>query len=210
MTDPRIILGTGSGRCGTQSLAALLSAQPETVSTHEGVTLPWGYSPLERDRALWAVMNYHARRKADVGLYWISHIEGALKYLSGSARVICLKRDRSETVDSYLRRAQKCGYNHWTTDRIERGWRVLPRWDAAYPKFDAPIEEALGLWWDECYAIADRLQEAFPDQFRIFQTEDLNSESGITDMLSFAGYSTEEQVVNSFHLNRGPAKRAQE
>ena len=39
---PRVLLGIGTGRCGTLSLADLLSHQPGTRVTHEcRPTLPW-------------------------------------------------------------------------------------------------------------------------------------------------------------------------
>lgn len=47
--EQKIILGMGSGRCGTFSLPRLLGMQPECVSTHEEPPLlPWRREPGER------------------------------------------------------------------------------------------------------------------------------------------------------------------
>jgi len=70
-----------------------------------------------------------------------------------------------------------------------------------YPRFDAGKEEALGLYWDYYEVISEMYEQAFPDNFRIFPVEYLNTRDGCESILDFAGY--DEMIVKvGIHKNR--------
>lgn len=48
----KIVIGFGSGRCGTQTLAAIIAKQPIALSSHEASPLKWNYDVKEFYRAL--------------------------------------------------------------------------------------------------------------------------------------------------------------
>src|SRR6185437_11882599 len=95
----RFILGIGSGRCGTLSLAHVLAAQPETHATHEDPPLlPW---KRDEDRPVMEQRFVRWRRRwkepvvADVASFYLPYVEEAIAR-EPEIRIVCLKRPREE------------------------------------------------------------------------------------------------------------------
>src|SRR5437667_11423287 len=105
MQDRRIILGIGSGRCGTRSLANLLNRQPGTRVTHEEPPrLPWRI-PHARAMAQRLAQIERSRQEqvvGDVALYYLPYVEQAIEH-SPDVRILCLKRPREEVIESFCR-----------------------------------------------------------------------------------------------------------
>lgn len=169
----RLIIGLGSGRCGTASLANLLNKQVDADVTHEGCPLPWDF-----DSEIWEFMsNRLLSRKADiigdVGYYWINHVEYLLDIMPDT-KFICLKRDRQETMDSYMMKSS--GLNVHPTDD----------WFRMFPRYNVPPKDAVGLMWDDYYKIAERSQKKYPDAFLIMDMDVvLNTRNGMRRMFKF-------------------------
>lgn len=185
----RLVIGLGSGRCGTVSLSALLRLQGETFVSHENCPVPW-----EFDEHVWEWMMtnkllsnrhpYDTEVIGDVGYYWINYIERLLE-LKPEAKFICLKRDREETIDSYM--VKSSGLNVHPTDDW---YRMFPRYDA-YPR------DAVGLLWDDYYKIAESWQDEYPGKFIIMGVEEaLNDERGQEKLLQFAGFHSPRVQLN--------------
>ena len=62
------------------------------------------------------------------------------------------------------------------------------------------LEEAIGLFYDDYYAYAEKMIEAFPNNAALFSTEDLNSTAGVTKILEFVGI-TDPRVVTGLKKN---------
>ena len=199
----RIVIGLGTGRCGTLSLRALLQCQPDTNATHETMLLPYRVN----DRKLEQYMQKLHRRKeevvADVALWNLPYVTSILaKY--HNTKFICLKRDKDAVVTSFIRKTPK--RNHWTSfDSVHWDSKAWPRearcpYQRCYPRFDADKKEAIELYWDYYEVISEMYEQAFPDSFRIFPVEYLNIRDGCEKILSFAGY--EEMVIRvGIHKN---------
>lgn len=194
---PRLVMGLGSGRCGTYSLYRLLEAQKGFISIHEGFYLPWYdidlltmWRHLERLRVVGA--NVHS--VATTSFVWINYIPEIMAHMH-KPRCICLRRSREETVDSFETRfptfnlftARDC--KHWKGQEYEDTVRLFQ-----WPKYSLPRKEATGAYWDEYYEKAEYWAGRYPDCFRIFNIEDLNTETGVTAILNFAGVWDEEMV----------------
>ena len=117
--NQHIILGIGSGRCGTLSLAHMLNRQPGVqVSHEERPRLPWKRLPGERViRERFARMRRHGNRRilGDVALFYLPYVEDAI-VIEPSIRIVCLKRPREEVVQSFcswLDRVHPLPTNHW-------------------------------------------------------------------------------------------------
>lgn len=195
----RFILGCGTGRCGTVSLAHLLSLQPDTVATHESMRLPWVFDAGACAAYVRMLRTRQAGVVVDVGFYLLPYLAQLRAALPG-LKVICLERDRGEVIASYLRKTP--ARNHWTSlDSPHRGpEREDPVWDPCYPHFDAPKPAAIGRYWD-LYARSIRALEG--DAVRLVPTADLNDPTEVRALLRFAGYPDAEQVpVTRIHLNR--------
>jgi hypothetical protein len=207
--ESRIILGIGSGRCGTRSLADVLNRQPGCRITHEDrPLLAWDADQKsERLRARFA--RWRQRRSEpivgdDASLY-LPYLDEALS-AEPDLRVICLQRPRDEVIDSFgrwLDRVHPVPTDHWTT-RPQPGRHHHPVWSTIFPKYDEPTRQAgIGRYYDDYYRQVARLQEACPDRVGVFPTTALNDEASLRDLLSFAGIPADQQVLTpGTHLNR--------
>ena len=175
-----MIIGIGSGRCGTQSLARLLNEQPGQRVTHEqlGDQVPWGDA-----------IGYSGTLKGDgdVAFYWLPAVRRLLK-TDMASRIICLKRPMGPTVDSYLRKTD--GFNPWQDSGA--------RWSKCYPHYPPDISKrtAVERYWHDYYGTAQVLEADFPERFRVFPTDYLNHTQRQRELLLFAGVPVQEQRLD--------------
>lgn len=201
----RLIIGLGTGRCGTVSLKSLLSLQKDTDATHETMLLPHRFKEYKYRQYMRKLWGRKTRVIADVALWNLSYVTTILAEFP-STKFICLQRDKEAVVKSFMRKTRD-NRNHWTQfdseywDQIEWYKEMKCPYRNCYPRFDADKEEALGLYWDYYYVVAKTYQDSFPNNFRIFPVEYLNSRDGCEKILTFAGYK--EMVIKvGLHKNR--------
>ena len=106
----RIIIGLGTGRCGTVSLKHLLAMQLHTQATHETMLLPHKYNEHKYVQYMRKLYNRKFRIAADVALWNLPYVTTILAEYP-STKFICLKRDKEETIQSFMRKT-KNGRNH--------------------------------------------------------------------------------------------------
>ena len=58
------------------------------------------------------------------------------------------------------------------------------------------LEEAISSFYEDYYEICEFFQKDFPENFRIFETECLNTEEGVLSILNFVGYESPEVITN--------------
>ena len=195
---PRLIFGTGTGRCGTWSLFRLLQAQKGVAAMHEGFYLPFDPNILRFWLLLYRAMTgcRNTRCIATVSFVWINYMSEIMSHIL-NPKVICLKRPREETVESWMIHQPELNL---LTDLKSKHWddkyEYLEKQGDQWPKFDLPKKEAHGAYWDYVYDAADYWEKKFPDNFRIFETNDLNSHEGVKSMLDFAEIPEKNQVVH--------------
>ena len=191
-----MVFGLGTGRCGTSTLAALLDRQQGYRVTHESRLLPWQRTPQGTRHLLRRIQSYDAECVGDVAFYYLNYVEPVLLE-TDRAKFICLRRDREETIQSYLRWTGP--KNHWTS-RSSPAWNgdwIDDRYDDCYPKFAAEKTEAIGLYWDHYYSRAESLAVEFPESFRVFPIESLSSERGQIEILQFLGIDFAKMAVDT-------------
>ncbi len=214
-----IILAIGAGRCGLASLARILNQQPDAQCSYdEPPLLPWslGEEPAadcpaggdgdgERGpgriiRERFARFRHHgtAPRLGDAASFYLPYLEEAIA-AEPDIRIVCLKRPREEVVASFgrwLDRSTPLPTNHWAREPAD-GWHHDPLRSRNFPKYDtADREEGIGRYWDEYYARVDELAERYPEHLRLFNTyEALNTEKGLSELLSFVGIPPQRQVL---------------
>lgn len=235
----KVVIGLGSGRSGTASLTALLDRQPGGICFHEmnpscavfsGNPQPHvnaimefrkllcggDRSCLSIDYARPASITTYKKLQSmpqlnligDIAFYYLNYVDDLLR-IDPECFFICIKRDRGQTVSSWLKKSSikrwrslwladklkswltrtpfYTEYNYWQEHDGNR-WKNDPVWDSCFPKFEASTkEEAIGMYWDYYYLEADRLQKKHPDRFRVFDIGDLSSPEGQRDILSFIG-----------------------
>ena len=196
----KIILGMGTGRCGTLSLAEVLNSQPGTLVTHEEAPLlPWDHDP-ESDLIARRFARMRRKRDAafigDIASFYLPYTEEIIA-AEPDVRIICLKRDKESVIKSFCRwldLVHPLPTNHWAKE-LPAGWHYEPNWSRIFPKYDIESrEEGIARYWDEYNSRAESLEKRFPDQLRIVDIEQLNDEEGVSELLSFVGIPKNQQV----------------
>ena len=190
----RLIIGLGSGRCGTESFANLLNRQSNVSVTHEGCSLPWEFYQEAWD---WNMRKLNSGKPpwgkeivGDVGYYWVNYVERLLN-LRPDTKFICLKRDREAVMDSYM--VKSSGLNVHPADD----------WFRMFPRYNLPAREAVGAMWDDYYKISEGWEGRYPESFKIMDMDEvLNTEDGMRRMFDFL--QIENPVMETgIRLNRG-------
>jgi len=206
----RLLIGLGSGRCGTKSLSELLNQQPNTCVTHEFYTHLFPHPTWARDR--WLInrrlsrfLLHDAEVVGDVAFFYLPYVARILSRWPG-ARFICMQREREATLDSMLKRA---GPENIWQEHDGSQWIHLPGMDRLFPKYEAPTRrEAAGMFYDEYYQQARVCAKHHPSAFRVFDVESLNDDAGVREILDCAGFPRDEQhVVVGLRLNRAGTGR---
>ena len=183
----KLIIGLGSGRCGTTTLARILNAQENALFTHENFTLPWRVNEC---MGLGAVVSMHGRDAnmfGDSAFYWIKYVPEVLRY-APDARFVCLKRNKNEVVRSFLARSDK---QNWWTDPSSKHWDTELKLEfkiIMFPKYDLPKTDGVSEYYDEYYRKAVAWEKIYPRNFKIFNMEEvLNEEVAQIKMFDFCG-----------------------
>lgn len=254
-TDKKLMIGLGSGRSGTASLASLIDSQNGGLCFHEmnpsgavfeGNPQAQLNAVVELQQILHggppqrlsidysrpaSVANFERLQTmeapellGDIGFYYLNYVEDILEKVP-HCRFVCLKRDREQTIKSWLRKSRinrwpslkvadrlkswitrtpyYLEYNYWQAHSGDV-WKEDPVWDSCFPKFNASTKrEAIAMYWDAYYDTAERLASAYPESFRIFDTGVLSSRNGQESVLSFVGLTRHEMVLaDEVHLHR--------
>ncbi len=163
-----IVIGAGTGRCGTKSLSILLDNCKDSAVTHESPPiLPWSVSERFESRLETMQESDHAI-VGDVASSYLPYME---EY-DGFKKIV-LKRDKQETVDSFMRHSGP--RNNWQ----ERGY-TDPKWFDFFPTYsdDLTKKEALEQYWEDYYERAEEVAKVFP-------LETLNSEEGQDNIFNY-------------------------
>lgn len=215
MGETKYIIGLGSGRCGTTSLAVLLDMQANTTVTHEGfIPLPW-YKSLTHFR--FHVDYIKSIRRfgvgGDVSFYHLNYIDGYVHELE-NVKFICLKRNKEDTVKSLDTISTKFGVNHFTSIDSKHWdhskWSLTDddtaKFRNTFPKYDAVKLDAINTYYDDYYNIAKMYEIKYPNQFRIFDMNRvLNNQEGQAEMFNFLEI-TPSIVVKNIKFFKGEEK----
>lgn len=219
MDSRRIILGMGTGRCGTRSLATLLNRQAGAKVTHEEYPLLMWRSP-RRENLVERLNRILTSRKAkivgDVASFYLPYAEAAIEF-DPEIRIVCLQRPRKEVIHSFCQWIDKVHplpTNHWARQPAP-GWYHEPIWTPIFPQYDTTDRlKGIGRYWDEYFERAESLQTRFPKNVRIFDwLPALSTLEGQRELLTFCGFAESEQVLTlEVHENKGesaPVRQAE-
>lgn len=203
--DKRLVIGLGTGRCGTVSLARLLSEQDGAAVLHEGADrcggaivcsagkpvsdritghLPWIVDENRCRRRIDLLLHLPARLVGDTAFYYLPYVDCIASLAPLPVVFVCLRRDREQTVESFLAHTE--GRNHWAAHHGAR-WRRDDTWDHAFPSYHGDDKrEQLYRYWDEYYHEAGRWCERLAN-FEIFDTDELDTARGVERLFDFVG-----------------------
>ncbi len=200
--NQRIILGIGTGQCGTFSLASVLDRQADAqVSHQEPPRLPWRRPTGDRvirQRFARFRQNRAAPVLGDVASFYLPYVEDIIA-AEPEVRIVCLKRPRADVIAGFcqwLDKTQPLPVNHWAEEPAP-GWYHAADLSHCFPQYQTQDrEEGIGRYWDEYYRRVDDLVGRYPEHIRPYDTgQALNTEEGLRDLLTFAGFPPEKQVL---------------
>lgn len=161
-----VVIGLGTGRCGTQTLSKLLNDCAFRHCTHEkDPQLPWVFSEeayQQRKQEFLKGSSHH-----DVALHYLPYIERFIEDID-NIKIIGLIRDREGVVGSFIKKTAHD--KNWRTS-IMRAW--VQFFGGSIDKLSK--EQALRVYYDEYNKELKRLQKKYPDKIKIFKTSDLNT-----------------------------------
>jgi hypothetical protein len=183
-----MVLGIGTARSGTMSLARLLQAQGLDVGHEDTTSVPWD---LSRKPARFGRLKRELESRDGEVACWLTQAAHRLLDEYDEARVIALHRPKDDTVESLL--AQMAGLRI----RSDRpfGPMVFPTYT------DRDLKEGWEAYWEDYMAYVEDLSVTWPDrvfQVPTYQIENKHTQNRIADFLSIPDW----QHVDECHHNR--------
>jgi hypothetical protein len=175
----KYVIGIGTGRCGTKSLAALLNAQEDAFVTHERARETATHRP-DLDELGRALAHVQGRSLVgDVAMWWL------------------------QSVPLFLRSWERLFMN----EHGENLWEMEAGGDADFfpPMNGETIAESAARYWDHYYQSVERLQVAYPERVAVFNMSALNRRKGRKRIVEHAG--VEPTDLSKVHENAGPPKK---
>jgi hypothetical protein len=195
----QVLLGLGSGRSGSTSLAEILATVEMGCCTHENPPLiSWRHNPEE--------LQFHMRRLkllaqyfdqvADVSHWWLNVLDEVFVRFPG-AKAVGLIRDLGCCTKSFMRmKGSGLGsYNHWVPYGNDI-WAAAP-WDPTYPTYAVPEDAARDPDGAKVRLIARYVREynerltglvaGHPERILLIRTEDLSKVAAQEAIFEFAG-----------------------
>lgn len=189
-----IVIGFGTGRCGTLSLQRLLDHQEGFTVSHEGCSFlpPLPVSPNFN----MAIKYFNAQpgdMVGDVGWYWMCYVDRLIQMYD--AKIIYVERDADEVAKSFWN-IKKDGERYV---KIPKG--MIPFW--RYPFLGTEfsyeqIRRTVELW----QRAAVTLLSHFPKQIYAMNIDDLNDVGKVADMLLWLGIPEPKIRPEVHHANK--------
>jgi len=194
-----IIIGMGTGRCGTVSLSKLLNSLPNSNVTHEKrPLLTWNFN---RELLKTRIEDFDKREGqliGDVAHPYINYVEALIRYYK-NIKFIVLKRDKEQTIQSFIRKTSPRGLPpkaHFKRDNFYVFDKCFPLW----PHLET--EEAYRKYWDVYYKQIEDLESIYPDKIKTFNTDVLNKREGLNQIYDFLEIPKQNRVYKIFKENK--------
>jgi len=191
-----VVIGLGTGRCGTTSLTTLFNKQDSFRSAHELCTSGKKRKPVwgEDFEYVLSIFNKFYRTYAhdnhyvsDIGFYWLPYVDDMMEKFEDEVKFVCVRRNIDTWVKTYVRVMRARNY------MVDNPKYFKPSpWDGVFPSYDysdfsyveknEEDEEAYGhkvrvesakRYWTEYYKTSGKYQEKYPNNFKIFEMEEI-------------------------------------
>lgn len=210
-----VVLGIGSGRCGSTTLAYAMARTPHVCGTHENPPMLY-WEPLEEQLGFhierFRILSQYFSVVFDAAYWWLNSRERIFDEFP-DAKVIALCRETPSCVESFMARkgSGKGSLNHWAP-RGNTIWATSPG-DPSLPSYeiadslladpDAAKRAMLTRYVTEYNEALDRLAVADPQRVIVVHTEDLNDAKTYGRISDFLGI---EVQMPDAALNVGASK----
>ena len=165
-----IVIGYGTGRCGTQSLASFLNQQEGFNITHEKVPKYWCPQFSEREEVPDIFAGREEKVIGDIGFYWIHYIPNMLK--RSDTKVINIIRNDDEVIESF--------WTYKSPDSVNLGgWFGYPYQN------EKPTKDAIAKTVRSYRRCEKEYKKKFPNTIYQMDITDLNSEDKLHNLLTW-------------------------
>jgi len=162
-----IILGAGTGRCGTMSFARVINNCKSTNITHEmGPILPYKKDYDVYKEYLDNLLRKEGKYIGDVSGYTRNYIEDFIRDVP-NIKIIWITRDNEKTINSMKKKED---IDLFADDTSHPFSKTRPTW--------THINNATEIFVEVENKRAEELMHKFPANFKIFDVEELNSKEG--------------------------------
>lgn len=197
--NKNIIIGLGTGRCGTKSLEKLLNLQKNSFVSHElhekFPMPPWNFDEDLISFKMLEILTRKEENIGDIGMYYLPYIEW-LNSNFKNINFIALKRDKDSVIKSFVKKISRPlpnGRNHF---KIHDGkfWKLDNLWDPQFPKFQKEtLEECISEYYDYYYQQINLLNNI---NIKVFNTLSLNNEKDVNDILDHVKIKNKKIILN--------------
>jgi len=191
-----MILGCGTGRCGTKSLSALIDGCDGITAKHEGrPLLPWKFN---MQTLCDKIKLFNNGLTADVCLSWLPYCEYMLANFS-NAKVICIERDTKKVIPSFKEKLQGGGRfsNHFT----KKGRNDFPEWIPCFPKYSTNFDAALLTYINYYKQRIQEIKAVYKRRVMIIDIDALNTREGQRKIFDFIGVNERRRKYYNHRLN---------
>ena len=183
----KVIIGYGTGRCGTQSLARFLNNQNGCDITHEKVELNWQPAFSDVQEAINGLFRRTSPIIGDVGFFWIHYLTHILREVKDAKAINIWREDEAviESFWSYMKKeVQNFQHNQWK----------------GYP-FDSPFQtkDAIAKSVMRYRFLEHGVSRIYPYSIYKIHTNDLNDKDKMEEMLNWLGIK--DMNLKTFHSN---------
>jgi len=202
----QLIIGLGTGRCGTVSLSELLNAQKHSQISHEcrpllswwgGVCGYKGHLNVLENRLV-RILSRDAQFVGDVAFFYLPYLRHIQK-LVPTAKFVEIYRPMREVVKSYMEWTK--GRNHWM-NHDGTIWRHDPEWDVCYPKYACDDKEAaVRAYYDEYNRESSLWGTQNPESSFSLPMVHLNEPYRLEALLTFCGFLRMDHVLKVVNAN---------
>ena len=190
-----MVMGLGTGRCGTLCLSDFMKQQPEmAVCSHEHLKWPWYAEP--ESITINAVARYSAVENAvvgEVGSFLLPHVRRISEFFR-ETKLIILKRDKARTIQSWMGKTHR-KHNYWVPHTL--GIWEDDSWDHMFPKFDMERqtkEQAISAYYDMYYEECEKLKRDY--EWLEVRTEKLDDVATRRKICLFCGFDLGKCLIN--------------
>lgn len=206
----KYILGLGTGRCGTVSLAKLLNNCANVNVSHEwrerndaNYRLSWKYSSEEIINRCNKIHELKGNLVGDIAHFYLPYITFLQEHFKDNIKFIYLERDAEETVQSFMKKSKN--WCHWISKDskvfIENNYKAIS-WDRTFPKYNTNSkEEAIERYVYEYHDYANALFLNNSNMLKI-KTENLSCKSTIKQIFDFLEILEEDRNYNMIWENK--------
>jgi len=180
------ILGIGTARSGTMSLAKLLQAQGLDIGHERSTSVDW---QLEKQTRFGRLQRELDQWDGEVAC-WLTQAAPRLMEQTG-AKTIAMLRPKADTVDSLI--------NHMAGIRIRSDRPFGPMIFPSYT--DRDLKAAWEAYWDDYVRMVGRLVSAYPNRVLCVRTYELETETEQERIADFLGID-DWHYVNDCHHNK--------